>query len=1678
MHRYSLLAGILVSFSLLSSTFTYGQAPVISSFSPAAAPVGASVTINGSNFSAIPANNIVYFGGVKAAVHSATTSTLTVTVPDGATPQPISVTTGNLTAYSSGAFMTTFLGGSATFIGSSFGVPVNLTTGLHPYAVCATDLDGDGKPDLISPGNANSPSSIISYRRNTGGAGTLAFGPEVDLPAPAGTLPYGMVTADLDGDGRPDVIFSASTGTLCVYVNSSTPGAISFGTRQDFATDTDPFGVAVADLDGDGKPDVVVTNYLSNTVSVYRNISTVGSIAFAPKVDLTTEIAPQTVAIADLDGDGKPDLAVSNAFSSTISLFRNQSSPGSLSFGAKAGLATGSDEPFGLAIGDLDGDGKPELLVTYANINKTTEAAVSFTIFRNASNAGSFVFGSAQNYGTGNSFNPIIGDLNGDGKPEIVVPTGDGYLYVYPNASTAGTILLGAPGKYYDLNAYAIAVSDLDGDNIPDMAVANFVSNTISFFKNTTTAPGIASISPAIGYAGTSVTITGVNLGAVTTVSFGGVPASSFTIHSPLSITVIVGAGATGDVIVTAPTGTATYSGFTYTAPPKITSISPTTGGTGATITIHGTNLSGATAVSFGGVAAASFSVVSDTLVTASVGTGASGDVVLVTPGGTGTLARAFTFILPPVITAFTPTTAASGTTITITGNYFTGATAVTFGGTSALSFTVNSSTSITAIVGGGSTGSLSITTPGGTTTLGGFTYIGHGPPTLTSFAPASGKIGTTVTLSGSGFDAVATNDVVYFGAVRAPVTSASGTSLTVKVPAGASLRPISVTTLGDNLTAYSAQPFNVTFDTGALQFAYPVTLAIGQENNNICAGDLDGDGRPDLVIATQNFYYNSGDTAIADNFVVLRNITNAFGKINFAPSQEITGALGNRATAVMDVDGDGKPDLVMMGYDTVYVFRNTSTQGLISFDVPAKFLTGYDAQDLAVADLDGDGKPELITANAFEGTVSVLRNTCTAGNISFAAKVDFAAGSAPSGVAVMDFDGDGKRDLAVSCYNGNYVVVLGNQSTPGSIALGTPLSLPVGANPSGIAAGDLDGDGKPDIATSNYSDNTLSVIRNQSVPGSLSFATSVAFSNNYVVSAASTRIAMADMDGDGKLDLALINQASPGAASLFKNNSTPGNLVFTHSFQAPYGVDAIIYGKPVGVVMQDLDGDGRPDMATANLFIDQGVSILWNQAGLEPVITSFSPMIGNDSTTVTINGRNFDSTSAVNFGGYPASSFTVVSSTMITAVPPADFSGAISVTTPLGTASLDTFIYAGAPDVNQMHPAVGATGSTISLVGDNFLNVSGVSFGGTPAVSFTIVDANNITAVVGQGSGGAVTVTNPYGTGSLDGFIYWVIPTITSFTPTAGVPGTVVTITGTNFTGATSVQFGQVAADSFTVVSPTEIIAVVGGGATGNVSVTSSDGHINYLSGFEFDPTVQISAAGPTTFCPGDSVILRSSMATGNQWYRDGTAIAGATADTVLVAATGTYTDQLTFPNLTNPISSSISVTVNPVPPAPVIEPAPDSGMESSYSLGNQWYQDTVTEIKGATGHIYVPSDSGYFAVKVTSNGCTSAFSVVYFYHVPVASLPPLDTASTNTVIVKPNPVVGGRSQVTYSYPGVTTLIAELSDLQGHVLLLEPDFPSGGYLDLSRMSKGIYVLLLRDANGKTYGKVSIVKYR
>ena len=237
----------------------------------------------------------------------------------------------------------------------SFAPQQTFATGRSDYTVLAADVNGDGRPDLIV---ANGQSNTVSVLLNTTapGATTASFAPQQTFAV--GIRPFSVAAADLNGDGRPDLMVTNSgtghgTDTVSVLLNTTAPGATtaSFAPQQTFATGSTPYSVAAADLNGDGRPDLVVANLNSNTVSVLLNTTPVGAttFSFAAQQTFATGNRPSSVTVADVNGDGRPDLIVANAGSNTVSVLLNTTLPGATtpSFAAQQTFATGTNPIFG-----------------------------------------------------------------------------------------------------------------------------------------------------------------------------------------------------------------------------------------------------------------------------------------------------------------------------------------------------------------------------------------------------------------------------------------------------------------------------------------------------------------------------------------------------------------------------------------------------------------------------------------------------------------------------------------------------------------------------------------------------------------------------------------------------------------------------------------------------------------------------------------------------------------------------------------------------------------------------------------------------------------------------------------------------------------------------------------------------------------------------------------------------------------------------------------------------------------------------------------------------------------------------------------------------------------------------------------------------------------------------------
>ncbi len=376
-------------------------------------------------------------------------------------------------------------------------------TGNFPFSVAIGDMDGDGLPDLVV---ANSNSYTVSVLRNTSTSGNVSFATQQSFST--GITPVSIAIGDIDGDGLPDLaIANLNDSTVSVLRNTSTSGNVSFATQVTFSTGRNPFSVAIGDIDGDGLPDLAVANFSANTVSVLRNTSTRGNVSFATEQSFLSGSEPHSVVIGDIDGDGKLDLAIANDLSNTVAVLRNISTVGVVSFATRQTFSTDTT-PQSVAIGDIDGDGKLDLAT--ANGGSST-----VSVLKNTSTSGNVSFAAQQSFSTGSgSFSVAMGDLNADGLPDLAITnTNDNTVSILKNTSNSSSISFATQENFFTGNLpFSVAMGDMDGDGLPDLAIANTNDNTALVLRSlctsqpTTTTMASSSANPSVF--GQSITIT------------------------------------------------------------------------------------------------------------------------------------------------------------------------------------------------------------------------------------------------------------------------------------------------------------------------------------------------------------------------------------------------------------------------------------------------------------------------------------------------------------------------------------------------------------------------------------------------------------------------------------------------------------------------------------------------------------------------------------------------------------------------------------------------------------------------------------------------------------------------------------------------------------------------------------------------------------------------------------------------------------------------------------------------------------------------------------------------------------------------------------------------------------------------------------------------------------------
>ncbi len=320
----------------------------------------------------------------------------------------------------------------------AFVLPTRFGVGTGPANLVVTDINGDGRPDLIV---ANADDQTVTVRF-ADSAKPGYFLPAIVLATP-GRTPLDVAVGNLSGhaDGRLDVVVATSGANNVLIFTQTASG--TFNAPTTYTVGGDPQAVTVADLDGNGRADIAVAT-TANTVSVL--LQTAAGV-FAPTVDYATGVQPVALKAADLNGDGKLDLLTANYGAATtpgtggLSVLLQGTTPGT--FLAPVHYATGYRST-ALAVGDLNADGKRDVVVTNSGL-PGDPGSVSVLL---QAPAGAGVLLPAVNYG--GVYGPMgvaIADMDGDGRPDLVLADGD-IVVRFNSPTTPGTF--GSPNFFYN----------------------------------------------------------------------------------------------------------------------------------------------------------------------------------------------------------------------------------------------------------------------------------------------------------------------------------------------------------------------------------------------------------------------------------------------------------------------------------------------------------------------------------------------------------------------------------------------------------------------------------------------------------------------------------------------------------------------------------------------------------------------------------------------------------------------------------------------------------------------------------------------------------------------------------------------------------------------------------------------------------------------------------------------------------------------------------------------------------------------------------------------------------------------------------------------------------------------------------------------------------------------------
>jgi FG-GAP-like repeat/Chitobiase/beta-hexosaminidase C-terminal domain/Bacterial Ig-like domain (group 3) len=1039
----------------------------------------------------------------------------------------------------------------AVSVSSASSLTVTGTSGPYATATSIAETGAWGNYTLTGTvteaGGTVAPTGTVSFLDASNGNSVMATGSlgaavaGVGWPNPgslSNTLDtYFVLVADLNGDGIPDLVLGSNVVSIYLgNANGTYTNKVTIYVQQAPTS----YPIVVADFNGDGIPDLAVPLYGSNEIAILLGT---GDGTFAAPVMAPVSgslVGVEQILVADFNGDGIADLAViTNADIQTVDILLGN---GNGSFTAETTNPPISGIPSYFATGDFNGDGKTDLAVV------ETSGTIAILLGN-----GDGTFAASGSVNSASSSSPIaVADFNGDGKLDIAVPAGatsESVIVLSGNGDGTFNSPFSGPSST-STSVTWVQVADFNQDGAPDVVLADSSGSATVFVNN-----GSGSLS------------------------------ESFPVVSGLSVPYYLEVGV-GDLNgdgypdIVAGGYYESAQGLYLTEPTETASAS-------ASIQVNGVGRHLAQA-SFPAEGKYESSVSSSTPLWGLLP--ATSTTLSLTSGGSA-------------VTSVTP-----GTAVLLTARVIAGAAPVTAGQVNFCDASAPHCTDIHIL------GSAALNSSGTAT----FTFVpgagkhsyqaqfvedGFGLPSASNVAslnvgPAPSPVYSdtaAISSNGSPGDYSLTATVTGYGGRASPTGTVSfvdtsfgnnvlaTASLGTGIPGIGFLESLSPS-FGSYPTTEVTADFNgdgipdlaVIWSSGQYGGPFSITILFGkgdgtfttgptvqpagvQSSPTMIGGDFNGDGKADLAVLSYNGYSTSYITVLLGN----GDGTFATPQTGQVYNQPITGGdviLGTLVAA--DFNGDGKLDLAVVGDyvssgGVTILLGNgdgTFTAAGPNLDLSADFAL------IATGDFNGDGIPDLVTPNYFEfgGSPTIFLGKGD-GTFTFK-KTSLTLDYFPTSVVVGDFNGDGVLDLALSDLNG-IEIALGNGDGTFTETSASPIQVP--SELYSLQAGDFNHDGKLDLAGLDTYFGQIVLLLGA---GDGTFAVTTATPGVSTSTFGTHQIAAADFNGDGVPDLAMLTNSVNTASILLTVPSETATATVngiapvgaaTHNVDASYAGDS-----------------------------------------------------------------------------------------------------------------------------------------------------------------------------------------------------------------------------------------------------------------------------------------------------------------------------------------------------------------------------------------------------------------------------------------------------------------------------------------------------------------------------------------